>query len=66
MDSTDSRHRTVASPRADALDYPDSTLDVVVRGDAVEFLPDCTRPIGNAAWVTVDRAHLVADVHAVR
>jgi ABC-type uncharacterized transport system YnjBCD ATPase subunit len=66
MDPTDPRHSPVASPRAVALDSPDSTLDVVVRDDSVEFLPDSTRPIGNAAWVTVDRDSLVAAVHALR
>ena len=65
MDPTDPRHSPVASPRAVALDSPDSTLDVVVRA-AAEFLPDSTRPIGNAAWVTVDRDSLVADLHALR
>jgi hypothetical protein len=25
----------------------------------VELLPDRTRPIGNAAWLVTDRAHLV-------
>jgi hypothetical protein len=49
----------VAVPRARALGYPDSTLDVVVSGERVELLPDRTRPIGNAAWLVTDRAHLV-------
>jgi hypothetical protein len=65
MDGSDDRSPGVRLPRARALGYPDSTLDVVVRGDRVELCPDRTRPIGNAAWLATDRSHLV-DLSAAR
>ncbi|MFC7228991.1 hypothetical protein N0B31_16420 [Salinirubellus salinus] len=59
MDGLEDSPDGVTVPRARRLGYPDSTLDLVVDGDRVELLPDRTRPIGNAAWVVTDRAHLV-------
>ncbi len=66
MSTTEDQLSAVASPRANALDYPDSSLDVVVRDDRAELLPDSARPIGNPAWITVDRDHLVTDLDAHR
>jgi hypothetical protein len=66
MDGREDPSTTAGSPRARHLGYPDSTLDVVVRRDRAELLPDRTRPIGNTAWLTIDRRHLVTDLASVR
>ena len=59
MDGIEDSSVGPTAPRARALGYPDSTLDVVVSGERVDLCPDRTRPIGNAAWLVTDRAHLV-------